>query len=238
MDLIVKADNSLAPREMHRRLGSRFKDSVKSFIETFPLNSNGKAAHYPVKDFDLWLEREGCLLLPQMQRHDDPNSQDPWRPVAGTKSDAWVAHTQRRYRQVQEFNKASAHTRVRDEGIEPFVIRVSHGMLTVRRTEQKVSLGDLPREVESILRTKRQKLDRLFNSSDFTVLPLSEQITVQSLMHSIQGYETTIFSLSQNLRGHFELFRASLKRSVEGGQVVPNNGAINALIYDKEDGAI
>lgn len=229
--------DNLAPQKMHERLGSRYKDHIASFVDAFPLSEDGKVAHYPVKDFDLWLERQGILTLPQMARHDGPSNEDPWRPVAGAQSDAWIAHTQRRYRQVQELNKATAHTRVIEMGLVPFVVSVSHGRLTVRRTEQKVSLGDLPREVESILRTKRQKLDRLLNSSDFTVLPVSEQITVQSLMHSIQGYETLIFSASQNLRGHFELFRASLKRAVDGGDIIPKNGAINALIYDKEDGA-
>ena len=239
-NMIVASDDAynVMPKKMHERLGSKFKDHVASFAAKFPIQQKGEPSFYPVKELDLWLADKGFLVLPEMEPAPTNGVEDPWRPLGGAKSDGWIAHTQRRYRCVQDLNKATAHSRLREQGInlEPFSVTVSHSKVCVRHSELKVSLGDLPREIESIMQTKRTKLERLLNSSDFSVLPPSERNAVESLMLAIETFEGTLRAQSMNLTGHFRILRKSLQRAVLAGVIVPQNGAIKAIIAADEGG--
>lgn len=237
MNPLVKITNAaLAVRkESHPLLGRKFKDFIPSFAKKFPLGAYNQPAQYPVKDFDLWLQANGFVVLPPMNPPCPITGEDSWTPQQGAKSDGWVAHTQRRYQLMKELVKASAHTRVRDDhNLVPFHVSISHGIMTVRPTQEKLTLGELPKEIQSVISTKKIKVQRLMESADFSLLSPSEQVRVEHLADAISGFEDLVQTGTRTLKRQFDRLRASIDVAVKRGTLLPVNGGVLGILAEGE----
>jgi hypothetical protein len=234
--VVVESGVPLPEKKSHPSLGKKFETLVSDFAANFPVHEGGGAARYPVKLFDQWLARTGHLTLPPMMPIDPNTGEDLWRPLDGAKCDAWVAHTHRRYQLLQDLNKAAGHTRVRDElGLTPFNVTVSHGNMVVREARGKIVLGDLPREIESVLSTKKTKVMRLVDSADFSILSEADQRDVENLILSIGDFERVVNAQTVGLKQRFDMLRGRLERAIRQGAITPVNGGIRTLLAAADD---
>lgn len=251
------------------RLGEKFRQHALDFSHHFPIADGKSSCNFNVKRFDIWLAINGFVTLPKMDgfnfdlakmaytritEETDAETiaqkcawfdalvggETPWHPAEGAKSDAWIAYTTRRYRLLNDLNKATAHLRVKDDhGVNPFHVSISHREVVVRHSQQKVVLGDLPFELESIVQTKKKKVLRLIKSSDFSVLSVEQQQHVESLLDAIEKMEDDVKSTSRFLTRQYNRLRVSFESAIKSGELIPKNGGLKGFIAyeEKEDGA-
>ena len=109
------------------------------FIQQFPAGSL-----LMMDDFDAWCEGQGLFTVPR---------------GVSKKSDAWLAHLQRRHQVKAGLNRALNHPRMKVVGLEAASVeRISHGRLEVRPAKDLILRNSMAKSIESLTGTHRRQL--------------------------------------------------------------------------------
>lgn len=174
---------------------------------------------------DEWFAKHGEFILP-------PDGIDK-------KSDAWMAHLQRRHQTIKRVNKSSSHPRMTEMGGTPFVIVSMTGKFLIRAPQEQIVRGEVPKKVLSLLLYKRTHLRYLMESADWSVLPAYERIFAESLERDLDLFEVHIRSSADSLSMKFAEIEGKLRRALATGEIVPKNGGIKKFLSpasETEDG--
>lgn len=201
----------------NKQRGAKYHALAVAFVSVFPIGSRLDA-----EKFDEWAEDNRLLVVP-------PND-------ASKKSDAWMAHLQRRHMLRYNINKAATHPRMTEKGSVPFVIdTISTGEYEVRAPQEAMYAPTLPQRVDSLTKTRRKQLDHLMQSTDWKQLPAYYKANANRLYDDIDAFESEVDLKSRNLIKKFTGLQADLTAAVASGEITPSNGGVRAVIEDKKD---
>lgn len=191
--------------------GANHEDTAASFVRDYPPGTTLKQ-----DEFDEWAQRHGLLNVPT---------------GAPKKSDAWLAHLQRRHQLRYNINMAGSHPRMEI----PFVVEsIKGGNLEVRTPQLAISKCKLTDRLETLCVTKRRQLAYLMQSADWSGLPQHERIVAETLYDDIDMFQQKIELEATCLNGKFAKLESKLRRAVESGRIKPQNGGIRGLISPNE----
>jgi hypothetical protein len=201
--------NSLRGREYH--------ELAIAFLDDFPVG--GPA--FSIMKFDEWAHRRGLLNVPF---------------GAMKKSDAWLAHLQRRHHLRYNINKAAAHTRMSEAGAEPYIIEsVRQDFLEVRPLHRAISENSIGERLESLVKTKRRQLSYLMQSADWEQLPPHERVVAEVIYDDISAFGSRVTFEADQITGKLRRLEARLKLALQRGELKASNGGVAALLEDKEE---
>jgi len=193
--------------------GLQYVDIAVEFIRDFPVGTIFKA-----DEFDVWAQKRGLLNTPTN---------------APKKSDAWLAHLQRRHQLKTNINKAAAHPRMQNqgEGIVPYVIQqVTMGGWITQSISSAIGKHDLPKKMVSLFTTKKRQLNYLMQSADWHHLPPFERVLAEELYEDIDELEENVSRKSERITNKYARLESKIKRALENNEIKSVNGGIKALL--------
>lgn len=212
-ELQARSPDPIAPEspwgQANPMRGVNHVDTAIAFLAEFPVGS------FLSQDaFDDWAQRHGLLNVPT---------------GAPKRSDAWMAHLQRRHHLRYGINQAGAHPRMET----PFVVesvKGNLGQLEVRSPDVAIQKNRFLDRVESLCKTKRQQLAYLMQSADWSSLPPEERLTAEMLHYDIEMFQKQMALQSSCLSEKFDRLELRLRRAVESGELRTRNGGIRGII--------
>ena len=151
-------------------------------------------------------------------------------------SDGWLAFLQRRQIAKQNLNRAAAHPRMRDHGMAPYYISVfGHGMLRVLPAVEAIASDNSANKIQSLVVSRKRRVDYLLQSVDFGELPPSMQIKAALLDKAMRYYIKDQETAADRLNEAYEELRGGVTALIASNSVTPTNGGIAAIIDETND---
>jgi hypothetical protein len=193
------------------RRGLRNEHLAVQFAQQHPVGSV-----MTMDDFDQWCQAAGLLVLPM--------------PPVVKKSDAWLAHLQRRHQAREGLNRALVHPRMTAIGMEPCKIeRIAHLRLEVRNVRDLILHNRMAKAVSSLTGTHRKQLQYAMQSADWQTLPAYERVRIEMLYFDIEGFgESTEYAAGQLKRKMQQVIEA-MNHAVASGAITASNTVAQAL---------
>lgn len=207
-NLPASSDQYVKPwGEANPRRGANHEIAALAFLRAFPVGTTLTA-----EAFDEWAQTKGLIKVPVSVKK---------------KSDAWLAHLQRRHQLRYSINLAGSHPRMEN----PFVIEaVGQNIWEVRSPETAIARNQTTKRIESLTQTRRKQLAFLMQSADWSALPPYERIFAESLYDDINAFGETIEQSARQLNNKFQRLEHNLRVAVERGEIQPRNGGIKAIV--------
>ena len=198
--------------EANPRRGENHDMEAKMFVGAFPVGTVLTASA-----FDEWAHSKGLLNVPV---------------GAKKKSDAWLAHLQRRHQLRYGINMAGSHPRMETR----FVLEaIGQNVWEVRSPETAIAQNQIVKRIESLTQTRRKQLAFLMQSADWSAIPTYERIFAESLFDDIDSFGETVEQSARHLTNKFARLKHNLQVAVERGDIQPRNGGIRAIVDDVQD---
>tara|TARA_R110000868_G_scaffold378645_1_gene644121 strand:+ start:938 stop:1627 length:690 start_codon:yes stop_codon:yes gene_type:complete len=195
--------------------GMNFHDVAMAFGHDYPIGTQ-----LSVDAFDTWAASHNYY------QHEVPANPE-------RSSDAWLAHLQRRFQLRANLNKAATHPRMNTAVSRAYTVdNVSHQTLQVKSPEVALSTNNMAVRLQSLCGTKRRNLSYLMQSADWSQLPPHEQAVAESLYDDIDKFERDISSNSSWLTEKFTKLELKIRRAIESGKIVSQNGGFQKLLSD------
>lgn len=200
----------------NEKRGHNYHPLALQFLKEFPIGTV-----LSPEQFDSWAQHKGQLNVPEK---------------AQKKSDAWLAHLQRRHQLRYNINKAGTHPRMYESGSIAFTIDgAGPGTWEVRAPHTAIGQHELPARIVSLTKTKRRQLAYLMQSADWSVLPPHERMIAEALYDDIDTFEKVVDLQSQQLTMKFEKLEGKIRRAMAQGQLQSTNGGISGLLESPEE---
>jgi len=206
----------------NKRRGAEYRDDAIEFAKQYPIGSTLTWDEFTQFSID-----QGIIDVASLPTEEE---------AADKQSNAWLAHLQRRHQVRTSLNKASAHPAMIPYG-GAFVIEPSGGGLVVRSTAQAMAANDAPRRIASLATSKRQKLEYLIQSTDWSQLPAHERGLAEAVRRDIDDWVEVVNLQATQLERKFVDLGHHLNKLVAIGQVQATNGGITGLLSNGEDDA-
>ena len=158
LEIAESLGSTLPVKAANPRRGAQYRDDAIEFAKLYPIGSTLTWDEF----LDFAIDR-GIIAIETLPTEEE---------AADKQSNAWLAHLQRRHQVRASLNKASAHPAMIPYG-GAFTIEPSGGGLVVRSTAQAIAASDAPSRIASLATSKRQKLEYLIQSTDWSQLPAS-----------------------------------------------------------------
>jgi hypothetical protein len=198
------------------RRGQRYHELALAFIKDHPIGTT-----LTVDEFDTWAQHRGELNV----------------PVGAPKtSDAWKAHLQRRHELRNKLRTASTHSRMLESGSTPFSLdQVSQGALEVRKPQDAIIQGNIPKKIASLITTKRKQLAFVMQSADWEHIPPHLRERLESIYDDIDLFKESIDMHERQLSMKFAKVQSKIRRELEAGAITPVNHGLQQLLSDQSD---
>lgn len=211
----VPTTETVAWGEAHPQRGANYNDIARAFVAEFPPTTT-----LFVDDFDNWAQRRGLLNVPT---------------GAPKKSDAWMAHRQRRNDLRYDINRAGSHRRMH-EGSTPFVVEMaSAGVLEVRSLDVAISKTSMSK-VETVCTTKRRQLAWLLQAVDWTQLLPHERAYAEALYDDISMFERRITLDADGLASKFLKLANKVRKALPDTGAPWPDGPVKGLLEEEISG--
>lgn len=221
--------------------GAKYKDNAIEFAKKWPIGTS-----LTWKEFCEWAHSKNLLPTTQPDLHlieagikaenekrmklgKDPEDSSPRR------SNAWLAHLQRRHQARMNLNKAAQHSSMIE--CNPggaFSIESIGGVLMVKDVAKVMAEGTAAKRIKSLANTKRKQLEYLFQSTDWAQLPPHERAIAESLKDDIDDWVSIIDLQAKQHEAKFAKLQSRLSSLVAIGDIMPQNGGIMKLLESEE----
>jgi hypothetical protein len=200
--------------------GAAYRDSAIEFSKLYPAGST--------------LTWDQLLQFALSQNLIDVGSLPTEEDAADKQSNSWLAHLQRRHQVRSKLNKASSHPAMIPYG-GAFTIEPSGGGLVVRTAAQAIAASDAPTRIASLATSKRQKLEYLIQSTDWSQLPPHERGLAEAVRRDIDDWVEVVNLQAKQLERKFIDLGHHLNKLVAIGEVQSRNGGIKGLLSNGSD---
>lgn len=199
--------------EANPRRGVGYVAQAIAFLKSFPIDST-----LTTDDFDDWAQKKGYLNVPT---------------GALKKSDAWLAHLQRRHQLKYNINKAASHPRMLDisEGVTPFYIdSPTQGEWVVRAIHFQVLKNELPKRLQGLIGNTFRNFKYLMQGTDYNNLPDYLRTLVDLWGDEVDAFrERTGFELNL-LENRATKIQQQLRKGIELGKIKSSDGSLNRFL--------
>lgn len=198
---------------MSTRKGRSGLLETTAFIDDFPLDpSYDKSKVITVADFDEWAVKHGFIADP-VERDTRNSDRNILRAKINNtaSSKAWLTT-----------DKEPFHIAVKDHG-HTYSIEHSSNAFAFKAAK-------LPREMESLMKTKKGSLDHLLGSLDVDKLPSSLQLRIKMLNRQIVSYAETVELACSQLNREFHAIQADIVQSIGSTPPMITDGGIDQVL--------
>ena len=210
-EIAATLNTTIPVRAANPRRGAAYREAAINFSRHWPIGSN-----LTWEEFCQWAHERGLL-------------EEAWPPVTDRNSMEWLAFLQRRHQARESLNKAASHPSLIPHG-GAFFVAASGGGLWVRSTLQQIVGGKLIEKIGSLANTKREQLEHLIQSTDWTQLQPHLRLTVEDLNDDLDNWIERVGLDASHMEARMQKLSSRLRDLVAIGEVVPLNGGIAGLI--------